>query len=366
MSTSTFSQSPTQCKNDDDSRWMLNDQSNTPCQVLSTSLHQFYPSYNLTWLDLSFTCPIVSSSAAEPNRTLLSEFCCSSVAFSLYSACWACQWDQPVAGYVRTTWASFSADCPTTNSSSSGDGSSSTSVGPSSSFPADFPVETVTISTTPDIQSTVIAVSSSTRRWTRGRRETTEGEEVERKTLGALTPRVQSLLDNAGVHLPSWVYIPPVQSNAVWDEVAAKNNATAVAAANAAGHHTKLSSGAIAGIVLGSLLAFVVFLVACVMLFCQRRRRKRDHSRRERWRGWWWSRSSSPDQHGAAMTTTAVGSGHQQQQQHQQQHQQHQQQQILYSPRQQQPQQQQQSHYSQQQTQTTQQQQQHVHPPNAR
>ncbi|KAG8837008.1 hypothetical protein FRC20_006843, partial [Serendipita sp. 405] len=333
-------------------------------QVLSTSLHQFYPSYNLTWLDLSFTCPIVSSNAAEPNRTLLSEFCCSSVAFSLYSACWACQWDQPVAGYVRTTWASFSADCP----AGGGDNSSSslTSLGPSSSsVPADFPVETGTISTTPDVQSTVIAViSSSTRRWTRGRRETTEEEEVERKTLGALTPRVQSLLDKAGVHLPSWVYIPPVQSNAVWDEVAAKNNATAVAAANAAGHHSKLSSGAIAGIVLGSLLAFVVFLVACVMLFCQRRRRKRDHSRRERWRGWWWSRSSSPDQHGAAMTTTAVGQ-HQHQQQHQQQQQQ--QQQNLYSPRQQQ--QQQQSHYSQQQTQTTQQQQQqqqHVHPPNAR
>lgn len=129
-------------------------------QLLSNSLIQFEPSYNLTWLDLSFACPLVPGSAQSNRTRQLSEFCCSSVSFSLFSSCWACQWDQPVQGYVRTTWDDYSSTCSISNSTQTG---------------------------------TVLATAR----------------------IGSLSAPVQSALTAANIRLPSWLFLP-VTGGSTW------------------------------------------------------------------------------------------------------------------------------------------------------
>lgn len=81
-------------------------------QVLSSSIQLYEPNFGLTWLDLAFQCPDPTPGTVTQRNSTLSDLCCSSITFSLFSACWSCQFDQPIAGLVRTTWDDFSTNCP--------------------------------------------------------------------------------------------------------------------------------------------------------------------------------------------------------------------------------------------------------------
>ncbi|KIM27136.1 hypothetical protein M408DRAFT_24875 [Serendipita vermifera MAFF 305830] len=225
------SQNPQLCKDVDSSKWMYNDQDLTPCQILDSSIRQFEPSFNLTWLDLSFACPRGSN---QTNTTTylsrqLSDFCCSSVSFSLFSSCWACQWDQPVQGYVRTTWDSYSSTCSSINT------------------------------TTPTPTSTSINNTSAI---------------LAAARIGTLSAAVQSALTAANIHLPPWLFLP-VRSNETWDETSAKSNVTASLASSSAQEvsHPSLSPGAIAGISIGSFIFFCI-LVFAFTVFCMRKKQR--------------------------------------------------------------------------------------------
>jgi hypothetical protein len=166
-------QSPLDCKDANDSDWMRNDQQLSPCisyffavikfadipksipgRVLASSIQQFDPAFNLTWLDLSFHCP----SASNSTNQALSGICCSSITFSLYSACWSCQFDQLVQGVVHTTWGDFASNC---SLQSNGNGQQS------------------------------------------------------RGQIGSLPASVQSKLSAAEIHLPPWTFLP-TSDDATW------------------------------------------------------------------------------------------------------------------------------------------------------
>jgi hypothetical protein len=164
-------QSPLDCKDATDSNWMRNVQGLSPCKiypfikfannpklllgrVLSSSIQQFDSAYNLTWLDLSFTCPRGSNTT----NAALSGLCCSSITFSLFSACWSCQFDQLVEGVVHTTWEDFASNC---SLHSTGNGQQS------------------------------------------------------RGQIGSLPASVQSKLSAANIHLPPWTFLP-TSDNATW------------------------------------------------------------------------------------------------------------------------------------------------------
>lgn len=157
-------------------------------QVLSSTLRQFDADYGLDWLSLSFACPGTnsnsnanttnlsarqhsqhpapsqsSSSSSSPSSGTVKDVCCSSVLFSLFNACWSCQWDQDVTGRVATTWPIYASQshCPFTNDD---------------------------------------VVINGTR---------------QRGLIGALPTGVSSQIINSGIHIPPWAFIPP-KGNSTW------------------------------------------------------------------------------------------------------------------------------------------------------
>lgn len=94
-------------------------------QVVQRVLQVCSSSASLPFLDLNFRCPTLTSdtfnstttstSTSTTQQTSLdpppSSCCSSSVTFSLLSACWACQWNQPLKDRVVTTFKVYQAQC---------------------------------------------------------------------------------------------------------------------------------------------------------------------------------------------------------------------------------------------------------------
>jgi len=93
-------------------------------QVVQRVLQLCTPSASVPFLDLNFRCPTLNTtsvtftsttSTSTTQQTSLdppaSSCCSSSVTFSLLSACWACQWHQPLKDRVGTTFKVYQAQC---------------------------------------------------------------------------------------------------------------------------------------------------------------------------------------------------------------------------------------------------------------
>ncbi|KAJ1300595.1 hypothetical protein OPQ81_002249 [Rhizoctonia solani] len=101
--TTLAQQTPLQCRDPAMTRWMLNSDGQTPCQVLQDTMRICNPSYAVDWLTPSYSCD---------NSLMLvtAACCCGSPTFALFSACWSCQYNYTM-DIVSTTFTSFEKDC---------------------------------------------------------------------------------------------------------------------------------------------------------------------------------------------------------------------------------------------------------------